>query len=153
MPNICSTAPTLPVNANDIQVSNFLGDKSDEFVYTVEKEVEKTYDHFTVKEPIVQLIITLKTVDSKGQCAWTDVVLHEQNLKALGVEYVGGGWGSPGSAIYAGYKFLLADFNGDEIKEIQIYKTDRNKLTPIYYIPNLVSLVKEKLGQTKKTIK
>jgi len=150
MSSICNTAPTLPVNANDIQIGNFLGDKSDEFVYTVERRAEKTDTYSSVKEPVVQLIITLKTVDSKDQCEWTDVVLHKQNLKELGVEYVGGGWGSPGNAIYAGYKFLLADLNGDGIKDIQIYKTYGGKLTSVYYIPNLMEYVREKLAHESK---
>jgi hypothetical protein len=153
MPTNCSVPPVLPVNAKDIQIGDFLGDKSDEFIYTIESKIKRAKSYFSVEDPIVQLMITLKTTDSKGQCTWTDVLLHEQNLRKLGVEYVGGGWGSPGSAIYAGYKFLVADFNGDGIKEIQTYKADKNKLTPIYYISDLVSLMREKLDQMKKVPK
>ena len=140
--NSCSLPPMLPANARDVEVGNFVGDNTDEFVYIVSSTEPKG--------PTVRLFITFKATNSDGSCTWKNVVLHEQNLSEMGVKYTGGGWGSPGTISYSGYKYSLADFDGDGKKDIQIYKADKGKLTPIYYIPNLMEYVREKLAHESK---
>lgn len=140
----------LPAGARDIQAYDLMGDKTDEFIYVVDAKTTTGTGVNKRAEPVAELMVTVKTVDNKGNCSWENIKLHEQYLKQLGVKYIGGGYGSPGTAMYPGCKFILADFNGDGEKDIQVYKVENKKMTPIYFIPDLINKIRSILKQRKK---
>lgn len=157
MPENCNLPPVFPSGATDRQTADLVGDRSDEYAYTVKSYEDRNDSGITWSEPVGRTYIALKVLE-EGNCSWKHVLIDEQNLKELPTRTsIAGGWGMPASSTIfwmpsAGYRVLLPDIDGDGRKEIQVITAWNNKPPTTLFISNVEEVVRQKLAVSGKDI-